>query len=106
MVSGAILDLEVTMSLKLLVHYCELFAMLKIVKNDTSFIIISHINQEISLFMFLENAEAAIVINFPAILKKHIGAIFLQVGIIPLNQIHQETKVQEKLSRILVKWLY
>ena len=55
--------------------------MLNIVKNDTSFIIVAHINQEILLFMFLENAAAAILknalyINFPAILKKDIGAIF------------------------------
>ena len=53
---GCILDLEVRMPLKHLAHYCKL-----IVKSDTSFIIIAHINQEISLFMFLENAAAAIL---------------------------------------------
>ena len=56
--------------------------MLKIVKNETS-IIIAHINQEISLFMFLKNAtrgghfeKIVLYINFPATLKKYIGGYF------------------------------
>ena len=63
MTSAAILDLEVKMIPKYFKWYFIRFVMLKIVRNDTFFIVIVYLVQEILIFVIFKMALAAILKN-------------------------------------------
>ena len=78
----------------------------KLVGNDSLYVHLANMVQEISLFLVFNMALAAILKmgyqnTFPPLLGGAWGLIFLQIGF--SYQINKETKVQKNWSRILRK---